>query len=389
MKEKENNSFESVSSSDKNEIQNAENKDNSINSNEDKENINKNIIRKSTLINEDKNQIKKSIIFSNTSSNIEKSNTNFISKTLTQKANLISDLTSENKNNILHTIQSYSNIKFTGEISKLNLDKDKNKIPCLYIPDKKYTKITLIKIIDQNFFEGHLTLKNNLKTEYVIFKIINDKPFYSIAPTLYYIEPDKELTINIKRFEKLSINEAKNVNDFLIIVVTHTKNKIEDVNDARIYLKKEDLFSPEYQLYKYTISLDYGYNPKLYEKEAEERENILNQYQNQLNMNKINDIEEVKTHIEKVKKEIKEYENKIKNLKSILGDLNKKNIIKQEETIFDKETYYEVFKGKIYKELDDDEENNNNDKIAFPIVILYFSICLFIGKYLKSIILKR
>ena len=386
---KENNSFESVSSNDKNEIKNTENKDNSINSNEDKENINKNIIRKSTLINEDKNQIKKTIIFSSTNNNIENSNNNFLTNTLAQRTNLISDLNSENNNNILNTIENYSNQKFNREISKLNLDKDKIKFPCLYIPDKKGMKITLIKIIDQNYFEGYLKLKNNLKTEYVIFKIINDKSFYSIAPTLYYIEPDKELTINIKRFEKLSINEAKNVNDFLIIVVTHTKNKIEDVNDARIYLKKEDLFSSEYQLYKYTINLDYGYNPKLYEKEVEERENILNQYENQLNMNKINDIEEVKTHIEKVKKEIKEYENKIKNLKSILGDLNKKNIIKQEETVFDKETFYEVSKGKIYKELDEDDEDNNKDKITLPLVILYFSICLFIGKYLRSIIWKR
>ena len=386
---KENNSFESVSSNDKNEIKNTENKDNSINSNEDKENINKNIIRKSTLINEDNNQIKKTIIFSSTNNNIENSNNNFLTNTLAQRTNLISDLNSENNNNILNTIENYSNQKFNREISKLNLDKDKIKFPCLYIPDKKGMKITLIKIIDQNYFEGYLKLKNNLKTEYVIFKIINDKSFYSIVPTLYYIEPDKELTINIKRFEKLSINEAKNVNDFLIIVVTHTKNKIEDVNDARIYLKKEDLFSSEYQLYKYTINLDYGYNPKLYEKEVEERENILNQYENQLNMNKINDIEEVKTHIEKVKKEIKEYENKIKNLKSILGDLNKKNIIKQEETVFDKETFYEVSKGKIYKELDEDDEDNNKDKITLPLVILYFSICLFIGKYLRSIIWKR
>ena len=187
----------------------------------------------------------------------------------------------------------------------------------------------------------------------------------------------------------MSINEIKNINDILIVVATHTENKVEDVNDAKIYIRKEDLFSPEYQLYTYTIHLDYGYNPNLYKKEEEERDEILKQYNNQLNMNNIKDIEEVKRHIEKVKNEIKEYENKIKNLKSILGDINNKNIIKQEETIFDKETYFEVSKGKIYKELGDEDEEKNSNKIPFPLVMLYFSICLFIGRYLKFILWKK
>lgn len=387
MKEN-NNSFESVSSNDKFDLENNDNEENSEKYNKNKEKITKNIIRKSTAIDEDKNQIKKSIIFSNLNSNIETSNNNILKNNLGLKSSLISDRNSENNNKILNALENYSNQKFHQQISKLNLDTNKFKFPCLYIPDKKYTKITLIKIIDQNYFEGHLKLKNNLKSEYVIFKIINDKQFYSIAPTLYYIEPGKEFTINIKRFEKLNINEIKNVNDFLIVVATHTKNKIEDVNDAKIYIRKEDLFSPEYQLYTYTINLDYGYNPNLYKKEVEEGEDILRQYNNQLNMNNISDIEEVKRHIEKVKKEIKEYENKIKNLKSILGDINKKNIIKQEETIFDKETFLEVSKGKIYKELDDDEDEDKN-KLPFPLVALYFSICLFIGKYLKSILWRR
>ena len=384
---KENNySFESVSSTDKNDIQNIENKDNLFSFNNNKESIINSIKRKSTALDEDKNQIKKSIIFSGLNGNIDNNNNK---NQLTIKSSLLSDRNSKNNNKILSAIENYSNQQFHQQISKLNLNTDKIKFPCLYIPDKKNTKITLIKIIDQNFFEGHLKLKNNLKNEYVVFQIINDKPFYSIAPTLYYIEPGKELTINIKRFEKLSINEIKNVNDFLIVVTSHTKNKIEDVNEAKNYIRKEDLFSPEYQLYTYTINLDYGYNPNLYKKEEEERDEILKQYNNQLNMNNIKDIEEVKRHIEKVKNEIKEYENKIKNLKSILGDINNKNIIKQEETIFDKETYFEVSKGKIYKELGDEDEEKNSNKIPFPLVMLYFSICLFIGRYLKFILWKK
>ena len=151
-----------------------------------------------------------------------------------------------------------------------------------------------MKIIDQNYFEGHLKLQNNLKNEYVVLKIINDKPVYSITPTLHYIEPGKELIVNFKRFEKLSINEIKNINDILIVVATHTKNKVEDANDAKIYIKKEDLFSPEYQLYTYTINLDNGHNPNLYMKEEKEREIILKHYNNQLNMNNISNKKEVR-----------------------------------------------------------------------------------------------
>lgn len=388
MKEN-NNSFESVDSKDFNEINNEENKINSLNSSELKEKKESNTIKNTNVINENKLKIKKSIIFSGENNN--PTNENKLYSSLNQNNNLISDFNSENKNDnqLLNTIENYSKNQFRSRVSKLNLGKDNIKNPCLDLSDKNSTIITLVKIIDQYYYEGHLKLKNNLKSEYLIFKIINDKSYYSITPTLYYIEPDKEITINIKRFEKLTINETKNVYDFLIIVVTHTKNKIEDVNDAKIYIRKEDLYSPEYQLYTYTINLDYGYNPKIYKKEVEEGENIFNQYKKQLNMNNITDIGEVKKHIEDVKNEINEYENKINNLKSILGDINKKNIIKQEETIFDKETFYEVSKGKVYKELDENEEENDDNKIPFTLFILYFSICLFIGRYLKLLLWKK
>ena len=381
------NSFESVNSNDFNEKESIDNNDQSLNSNKPEIKIDKN--KNTNIINENKNQIRKSIIFSSINTNITNNN-DFMKATLTKNNNLISDLTSEQKDKRLNKKESYSNLKFPTELSSLNLNQKKIKQLCLDISDKKNTKITLVKVIDQYYYEGHLKLKNNLKKEYVIFKIINDKPFYSITPTLYYIEPDKEITINIKRFERLTINESKNVYDFLIVVVAHTENKIEDINDAKIYIRKEDLYSPEYQLYTYSISLDYGYNPNVYLREDEERENIFNQYKSQLNMNNINNIEEVKTHIEEVKKQIKEYENKIDNLKSILGDINKKNIIKQEETIFDKEIFNEVAKGKVYKELDEDEINDINDeRIPFRLAILYFSICLFIGKFLKYLIWKK
>lgn len=386
---KENNSFESADSN--NFEENPEKKDNSGIL---KENITDNINRKSYDINDRQNSIKKSVIFSDFNNNIDNDelliNTltkkNNLKNTLSEKNDLLLDANSKKETNILNSINNY---KKSIPSSLISINKDKNDESCFDISETLNKKITLVKIIDQYFYEGHLNLKNNFKLEYVIFKIINDKQYYSITPTLYYIEPGKEITINIKRFEKLSINETKNVCDFLVVVATHTKNKIEDVNDAKIYLIKENLYSPEYQIYTFTINLDYGYNPNFYKKEEEERENILNQYKNQLNMNNINDVDEVKGHIEDVKKEIKEYESKINSLKSILGDINKKNIIKQEETIFDKETYFEVSKGKIYKELDDEKINNENKYVPLTLVILYFSICLFIGKFLKSIIWNK
>ena len=381
---KENNSFESVDSNNFNE--------NTENSDIIKENLNKIVDRKSTKIIDSQNIIKKSIIFTDSKNDIDNDNliinsltknNNLISTTFSEKNNLANEINSNKKTNILNSIDN------NKRKNSSSLNKDKKEQLCLDISEIKNNKITLVKIIDQYFYEGHLKLKNNLESEYVIFKIINDKQYYSITPSLYYIEPGKDITINIKRFEKLSINETKNIYDFLVVVVTHTKNTIEDVNDAKIYLRKEDLYSPEYEIYSFTINLDYGYNPNFYKKEEEERENILNQYKNQLNMNNINDPDEVRGHIEDVKKEIKEYLNKINNLNSILGDINKKNIIKQEETIFDKETYYEVSKGKIYKEYDEEEVNDETNYIPLPLVILYFSISLFIGKFLKSIIWNK
>ena len=322
---KENNSFESVDSN--NFDENIENNDNS---DIIKEKVNNFVARKSTKITDSQNIIKKSIMFSDSKNDID--NDNLIIKSLTKNNNLMSNILSEknnltNENNPNKETNILNSIDNNKRNNSSSLNKEKKELLCLDISEIKNNKITLVKIIDQYFYEGHLKLKNNLNSEYVIFKIINDKQYYSITPSLYYIEPGKEITINIKRFEKLTINETKNVYDILVVVVTHTKNTIEDVNDAKIYLRKGDLYSPENEIYSFTINLDYGYNPNFYNKEEKERETILNQYKNQLNMNNINDPDEVRGHIEDVKKEIKEYVKKINNLNSILGDINKKNII--------------------------------------------------------------
>ena len=323
------------------------------------------ISRNSFKINESKEQIRKSLMFSK---NIESSDINIINNIDIFKNQKLVEGFGLNKN----------------KIESLNSNRNTKLTPFLEILDKKNTKIVLVKVIDQNYFEGHLRLKNNLKSEYLIFKILNEKQIYSITPCLYYIEPGKDIVINIKRFEKLTINETKNVLDYLIVIIAHTKNKIEDVNDAKIYINKNDIYSPDYQLYSYSITLDYGFNYKIYEQEEKERKNIFDKYESQLNINRITDVEKIKKYINNVKKDIEIYQNKISDLKSILNDIGKKNIIKQEETIFDKETFYQISKGKVYKELDEEDDKDNS--IQLPLLFLIISICLFIGKFLKFFI---
>ena len=380
MKEEED-SFHSVKSEFSDEIENILNKRNKNDDNKNtlildnlKEKNDNNIIsRNSTIINQNKTQIRKSLMFSNLEDTFQKSAEADIFK---NSLNFQKNLLSKNGPNLPPEY-----------IKNLNFSQKNISEPYLEIPDEKKKKIVLVKIIDQNYFEGHLKLKNNLKTDYLIFKILNDKQIYSITPTLYFIEPGKDITINIKRFEKLTINEIKNITDYIVVLVAHTKNKIDDVNDARIYINKNNLYSPEYQSYSYSITLDYGYNTEIYEKEKKERENIFNKYESQLNLNKITDVKIIEKYIENVKKDIEIYKNKIENLKSILDDIGKKNIIKQEETIFDKETYIEASKGKVYKEFD--EEDYEDNFIELPLLFLYISICLFIGKFLKYFLYNK
>jgi hypothetical protein len=67
-------------------------------------------------------------------------------------------------------------------------------------------KIILIKVIDQNFYEGRIILKN-LTKNFVIYRFFNNHNLiYSISPCVYYIKPFENFTVNIKRFEKVNNN---------------------------------------------------------------------------------------------------------------------------------------------------------------------------------------
>jgi hypothetical protein len=64
------------------------------------------------------------------------------------------------------------------------------------------TKLVLVKLIDQNIYEGRILLKN-LTTNFVIYKIFtNSNMKYSIAPSQYFIQPAEAITVTIKLFEK-------------------------------------------------------------------------------------------------------------------------------------------------------------------------------------------
>jgi hypothetical protein len=62
--------------------------------------------------------------------------------------------------------------------------------------------LVLVKIIDQDIYEGRVLLKNQTGN-FVIYKIYSNSNIkYSIAPSVYYIPPEESLFVNIKAFEK-------------------------------------------------------------------------------------------------------------------------------------------------------------------------------------------
>ena len=78
----------------------------------------------------------------------------------------------------------------------INLNKEKYKDSWININNsQEISKIILIKVVDQCYFEGHLNLKNKLDSEYILGKFINNKNFYTITPSLFFIKPRSEIMI--------------------------------------------------------------------------------------------------------------------------------------------------------------------------------------------------
>ena len=221
-------------------------------------------------------------------------------------------------NTYFNSTNPFSNNEINENSFENNLFKrkhsSKNNIQDSWI-EKIEPKITLIKIIDQCFYEGHLILKNKTNN-YLVFKFKNIKQDYSITPILYFIKPKEQITINLKKFQRLSLDNQINIKDNLFLILAKSDSIIEDVNEAIIYLRKEDLYSPEYQVIQFFIEIDNGYNPLNSKKLIEKKNIILEEYNKQLNINNINSCDEVKKYINNIKNDIKDYKNKIIDLKS-------------------------------------------------------------------------
>ena len=259
-------------------------------------------------------------------------------------------------------------------------------------------------------------MKNKLDSEYILAKFINSKNYYTITPSLFFIKPKSEIMINIKRFYKLATDEpSSKIKDNILLMVGKTKNEIEDLNDVKFHLRKDDIYSPKNQLFSYSLILDNGYNPLYYDNLVEERKKRINLFYSKTNVNEITDPNLIREHIDKVKVSIQEYKYKIKQkekeFEAILENFNKNELVLKEnknanintnkKVIVDKEVFYEVKnKNEKIKSKDTDSSDSKNfynklfdmthdeDGITIPLLLFGLSICLFIGKFIKFAILK-
>ena len=299
----------------------------------------------------------------------------------------------------------------------INLNKEKYNDSWININNsQEISKIILIKVVDQCYFEGHLNLKNKLDSEYILGKFINNKNYYTITPSLFFIKPRSEIMINIKRFYKLATDEpSSKVRDYILLTIGKTKTEIEDLNDVKYHLRKDDIYSPQYQLFSYSLILDNGYNPLYYDNLVNERKERINLFYSKTNVNEITDPNLIRENIDKVKVSIQEYKYKIKQkekeFEAILQNFNKnesvikesinKNANTNKNIIIDKEVFYEV-KNKKEKlnskdaDLADSKHfynkffdmTHDEDGITIPLLLFGLSICLFIGKFIKFAIFK-
>ena len=306
--------------------------------------------------------------------------------------------------------------KYTKDWVKIiSLEADENDLNNLHTNDEENIRISLFKIIDNCFYEGHIKLINKLENEYLIIKFLNDKIYYSITPSFIFIKPLGEVIINIKRFDKYAPDQVSiKVYDSLSLVVAKTKNKIEDINDAILYVRKEDLASPNFDIY---ITLDNGNDFNTYNKVIEMRKNNINKFYEQLNVNGLKDPMLIKEEIEKLQKDIKNYKKKIlevhmeltqtykqKEFKNESKSKFQKENSKKKEIEFNNEVFYEVDKKNkdINSESVSDNENivkkkekpnkfmrwtHDENGIALPLLMFYLSICLFVGKIIKNYII--
>jgi hypothetical protein len=105
----------------------------------------------------------------------------------------------------------------------------KSEVKCLKLIETFPNKIILIKVIDQNFYEGRIRL-HNTTGKYVVYKFaIVHHMIYTVSPSVYYIRPYDSITVNIKRFEKVSYEQLK-AKEFMDLVAIASSEEISDVS---------------------------------------------------------------------------------------------------------------------------------------------------------------
>ena len=294
----------------------------------------------------------------------------------------------------------------------ININNEKYRESWIEICSQNITKIILIKVVDQCYFEGHLHLKNNLDTEYILAKFINNKYYYMITPSIFFIKPRNEIIINFKRFFKLAPDIPSNkAKDSILMMAKKTNNKIDDLNDVKIYLKDEDIYSQDYQLFSFSLILDNGYNPIYYDKLVEDRKKNIEAFYAKTNINEIKNINTLKEHIEDMKINIREYKKKIRKIEKefemILEKIENQNIAnkkneRQEQVnkiIVNKEEFFEVgednIKGGIIDEINPNMIKksmynvlHDENGVTIPMILFVMSIGLFLGKFINLFLFK-
>lgn len=91
-------------------------------------------------------------------------------------------------------------------------------------------RIILIKVIDQNFYEGRIRLQNNSEN-YVVYKFsIVQHMIYTVSPSIYFIKPFGSITVNIKRFDKVSYEHLKGKETMDLIAIASS----EEISDVKL-----------------------------------------------------------------------------------------------------------------------------------------------------------
>ena len=298
--------------------------------------------------------------------------------------------------------------KLNNKLVNINMEKYQNS--WIEICSKNISKIILIKVVDQCYFEGHLHLKNNLNNEYILVKFINKKYYNVITPSIFFIKPRNEIIINIKRFSKIAPDTPSNkLNDTILMIAKKTNNKIDDLNDVKIYLKDDDIYSQNYQLFSFSLILDNGYNPIYYNKLIEDRKKGIETFYNKININEIKNNNTIKEHIEDMKINIGQYKNKIRKIEMEYETTMEK---KEIQNIEDKQTYKPdkinkiiVNKEEFFEVMEDDSSNkldinpkelkktifdtlHDENGVTIPMILFLMSLGLFLGKLIKVFLFK-